>query len=104
MPLQIESWPQNVISGQERLDGRSAHSASAFTGSSPSDVLVMVCRSFEKFRQVSETTQLCLAAVLSMLDCCQPIYMQVFVDSGLNSNASGSAYAEFCNTKVMAAV
>ena len=40
VPLQIGSWPENVISGQERLDGRSAHRA--LTAPSPFDDLVIL--------------------------------------------------------------
>ena len=58
VPLQIESWPENVISGQQRLDGRSARCAFALTGSAASDDLAMLCRSFEEFRQVRERPQI----------------------------------------------
>ena len=73
VPLQIESWPENVISGQERLDGRSAHRASALTESSASDDRFMLHRSFEEFRQAREDLR-CHAAVLTAcFDYCQSI-------------------------------
>ena len=80
VPFFAQKQPQQVLEAGSRIDGRS----------------------FEEFRAVCESLPILASMLTRQADAWDPFC--AVLNTGAISQAAGSAYAEFNNTKVMAAV